>query len=178
MVAAATVAADILKGDMRFTIGIAFALSLATVEPQLPLGTSGFTRAAQALPGAAPAQRPRSVWDGVYTISQAKRGSTHTERCSSCHGFDLEGDTAPTLIGPAFTGIWNGRTLGDLFERIEANFKASGGDQGADDPELLRQQAADFLAFVLLENQFPSGPGELPAALETLRQIGFLSSRP
>ena len=33
------------------------------------------------------AQASRSVWDGVYTDEQAKRGQTlYGKECSSCHG--------------------------------------------------------------------------------------------
>ncbi len=39
------------------------------------------------------AQASRSVWDGVYTDAQAKRGQALFEQnCVSCHGPALEGD--------------------------------------------------------------------------------------
>src|SRR5260370_10887474 len=46
----------------------------------------------------------RSVWDGVYTDQQAKRGEPkYRENCADCHGDDLEGDAeAPALSGATF----------------------------------------------------------------------------
>ena len=50
-----------------------------------------------------------SVWDGVYTEEQAKRGETiYYERCAVCHGAQLEGgDMTLTLVGGLFTSTWN-----------------------------------------------------------------------
>jgi len=47
------------------------------------------------------AQASRSVWDGVYTDAQARRGQALFEQnCVSCHGPALEGDgEAPPLSG-------------------------------------------------------------------------------
>ena len=69
------------------------------------------------------AQEPapsRSVWDGVYTEEQSKRGETvYQKECASCHGASLGGgESAPPLTGGAFLSNWNGLTLGDLFDRI------------------------------------------------------------
>jgi mono/diheme cytochrome c family protein len=62
----------------------------------------------------------RSVWDGVYTDAQAKRGQgLYNQHCASCHGDQLTGgEMAPPLAGGEFLSNWNGLTLGDLFERI------------------------------------------------------------
>ena len=65
------------------------------------------------------AQTSRSVWEGVYTVEQARRGSlshSYQAECASCHGTDLTGgDSAPPLMGGEFTFDWNGLTIGDLF---------------------------------------------------------------
>ena len=43
-------------------------------------------------------QASRSVWDGVYTEAQAKRGEAlFAENCVTCHGPALEGDGSPTF---------------------------------------------------------------------------------
>src|SRR6266478_2954271 len=62
----------------------------------------------------------RSVWDGVYTDQQAKRGEPkYRENCADCHGDDLEGDAeAPALSGATFQTNWEGLPLGSLFQRI------------------------------------------------------------
>src|SRR5258708_14374745 len=62
----------------------------------------------------------RSVWDGVYTEAQAKRGQPlYNQQCSSCHGDLLTGgEMAPPLAGGDFLANWTALTMGDLFERI------------------------------------------------------------
>src|SRR4249920_3323096 len=65
------------------------------------------------------AQETRSVWDGVYTEEQAKRGAVlFNAECASCHGSTGEGgEMAPALAGPSFTANYDGLTVGDLFDR-------------------------------------------------------------
>jgi cytochrome c len=113
------------------------------------------------------AQTSRSVWDGVYTYEQAKRGAAlYATECASCHGGALNGgESAPPLTGGEFFSNWNGLTLGDLFERIRVSMPA-------DNPgKLSREHDADILAFMLSVNQFPEGKTELEHRTEALRQI-------
>jgi mono/diheme cytochrome c family protein len=116
----------------------------------------------------------RSVWDGVYTAEQAKRGETlYANNCASCHGSALGGgESAPPLAGGEFFANWNGLTLGDLFDRIRVSMPA-------DRPgKLSREQNADVLAFMLSVNQFPSGKTELEHQSEVLKQIRFEAEKP
>jgi len=101
----------------------------------------------------------RSVWDGVYTDEQAKRGAPlYSQYCASCHGPDLTGgEMAPALVAGDFTSEWNGLTLGDLFERMRTSMPQN--DPGG----LSRQQNADILAYMLSSNKFPAGTTELGA---------------
>ena len=118
-------------------------------------------------------QEPRSVWDGVYTKDQAKRGgSFYLQECSNCHGQELQGaDMTPALTGLAFTANWDGLTLGDLFERIRITMPA-------DRPgSLARQQIADILAYLLIVNKFPDGETELPREVQALKQILFQANK-
>ena len=121
------------------------------------------------------AQTPaRSVWDGIYTPEQAKRGSAlYAKECGSCHGTELTGgESAPPLAGGDFLSNWNGLTVGDLFERIRVSMPA-------DRPgRLSREQDADVLAYILSFNQFPSGKTELERQTEALKQIRFESTKP
>jgi S-disulfanyl-L-cysteine oxidoreductase SoxD len=115
------------------------------------------------------AQSARSVWDGVYTEDQAKRGAgVYTKECASCHGADLNGgESAPPLVGGTFLSNWNTLTVGDLFERIRESMPQ-------DNPgRLSRQQDADVLAFMLQANEFPTGKTELDKQTEVLKLIGF-----
>jgi len=120
------------------------------------------------------AQESRSVWDGVFTEEQTKRGGGfYRQSCANCHGDGLEGaDTSPALVGGAFTSNWNGLTLADLFERIRISMPA-------DRPGTMgRQQIADILAFILSSNEFPAGETELPREVQALKQIVFKASKP
>jgi len=49
----------------------------------------------------APDAASRSVWDGVYTEEQAKRGEPiYKKECAACHGDMLTGgESAPPLTG-------------------------------------------------------------------------------
>ena len=115
------------------------------------------------------AQAPRSLWDGVYTQEQAKRGeSAYVERCARCHGADLSsGDSVPPLVGAQFLSTWNTKTVGDLFDRIRTTMPV-------DKPGSIgRQQGSDIVAYVLSVNKFPSGNTELGTQTELLKQIQF-----
>jgi S-disulfanyl-L-cysteine oxidoreductase SoxD len=116
----------------------------------------------------------RSVWDGVYTAEQSKRGETlYANNCASCHGSALGGgESAPPLSGGEFFANWSGLTLGDLFDRIRVSMPA-------DRPgKLTREQNADILAFILNVNQFPAGTTELDHRSEVLKQIKFEAEKP
>ena len=108
-----------------------------------------------------------SVWDGVFTEDQVKRGAAAYQReCSSCHGSALEGgDMTPPLVGGGFTSNWNDLTVGDLFERIRLTMPLDGPGK------LSRQQNVDVIAYVLKTNAWPSGTTELPADAAALKQI-------
>ena len=115
----------------------------------------------------------RTVWDGVYTGDQAKRGeAAYVEACSNCHGRTLEGaDMTPALTGGAFMANWDGLTVGDLFDRIRISMPA-------DRPgSLSRQEDVDVIAYILRFNQFPAGTEELPREVLALKQILFKASR-
>jgi hypothetical protein len=122
-----------------------------------------------------PAQsESRSVWDGVYSEDQAKRGEQLFQKgCASCHGETLHGaGEAPPLAGARFTSNWNGLPLGDLFERIRRTMPQ-------DNPGRIgRQNKIDILAYILSFNKFPAGNTDLPRQPEFLRDIRFEASKP
>ena len=117
---------------------------------------------------------PRSVWDGVYTEEQSKRGEPiYQKECAVCHGAMLTGgESAPPLSGGAFLSNWNGLTLGDLFDRIRKTMPQTAPGR------LTRQQDADILAFMLSVNKFPAGKTELYKQSEMLKEIRFESEKP
>ena len=115
-----------------------------------------------------------SVWDGVYTAEQTRRGeASYLQACAGCHGTALEGgDMTPPLVGGAFTSNWNDLTVGDLFERIRTTMPL-------DNPgRLSRTQTADVIAFVLKANDWPAGATELPADSPALKQIRIVAVKP
>jgi mono/diheme cytochrome c family protein len=121
------------------------------------------------------AQPPtKSVWEGVYTEEQAKRGAPmYSEFCASCHGPELMGgEMAPPLATGDFLSGWDGLTLGDLFERIRISMpqNAPGSLSG--------QQNADILAFVLSANKYPTGDTELSNQGMILKTIKFEAKKP
>ena len=109
--------------------------------------------------------QPATIWDGVYTDEQARRGAEqYSARCASCHAADLRGNSnAPGLLGMAFMFLWEGRTLGELYTKMR-------NEMPTDQPGSLSAGTyADLLAFILKSNDFPSGDQELastPQALE------------
>ena len=110
---------------------------------------------------------PRSIWTGVYSAAQAKRGAAfYADTCVRCHGDDLTGvDDAAPLVGATFLSRWNGQTMADLLEQTQKSMPK-------DDPRTLtRQQYVDMLAYLLKANAYPAGETELPREIEALKQI-------
>jgi len=123
----------------------------------------------------AQAAATHSVWDGVYTEEQAKRGEPkYHDYCADCHGDDLEGDAeAPALSGATFQTNWEGLPLGSLFQRIRRDMPLNK-YVGTLSPSV----NADILAYILKVNRFPPGSAELSHASEILNQIRFESAKP
>jgi quinoprotein glucose dehydrogenase len=156
---------------MRIEIQAAAVITIATIGALW--GWPGRRTAYGQDSAGSPAQQ-RSIWDGVYTKEQAKRGDEPYHRqCASCHGETLGGgEAAPPLAGGEFLSNWNGLTLGDLFERIRISMPQ-------DHPgKLSREQNADILSYILSANKFPSGKRELPHQTELLKEIRFEASKP
>jgi cytochrome c len=101
----------------------------------------------------------RSARDGVFSAAQAARGKAqYVQNCVVCHGDNLGGDggRVPELVGDQFLTNWGGgKTLDELFARVQ--FRSP-----EDSPRSLTDPVyVDIVAFILQENEFPSGPGEL-----------------
>jgi cytochrome c len=119
------------------------------------------------------AQSTRSVWDGVYTDEQAKRGQPiYARACASCHSADLTGgESAPPLTGGQFMSNWDGLTADQLFKRIKDSMpqNAPGSLSG--------QENADILAYMFQVNGFPVGKMELAHQAEALTGIMLESQK-
>jgi len=137
----------------------------------LPLGVA-------ALCLVAAAQEPpsrQSVWDGVYTDDQARRGeSQYGRNCEACHGADLSGDPVkevPSLVFDAFLTQWGDRTVKDLFDAVKRSMPR-------DNPGGLNARAyVDVIAYILQSNKIPSGMRELSLNPDALGQIVIEKSK-
>ena len=149
-----------------------------TEAPKRPISHTRLQRAIYLVTVAAgtllvSAQSGKSVWDGIFSEEQARRGEVaYRQYCANCHGVGLEGgDMTPPLVGGAFTSNWNDLTVGDLFERIRVTMPL-------DDPgKLSRQQNVDVIAFVLKTNAWPAGSTELAPEPGALKQVRIEASK-
>ncbi len=117
------------------------------------------------------AQDARAIWSGVYSSEQANRGeAVYTEACIACHGQDLGGNSnSPGLKGMGFMFLWEGKTLGEFFEKIRSEMPT---DRPA---QLPMQNYADVVAYILQENEFPAGSVELPIDVGVLNSISIVA---
>ena len=116
----------------------------------------------------------RSVWDGVYTASQAIRGELeYAAACTLCHLEDLTGDgVAPTLVGTTFLERWDDQSVNDLYATIRSTMPQA-------TPFGLSAQAyIDMVAFLLRYNGYPYGGEELEPDGPTLEEITIQAERP
>lgn len=128
---------------------------------------------------AASADTTSSIWDGVFTAAQAKRGATaYTGPCSHCHGYRLDGApddpdmfSTPPLAGMKFLRDWDGRSLAALFEYTRATMPEN-------NPSYLSaREYADIVAYMLSASGVPAGQDELDADTGRLARIA-IRSRP
>jgi S-disulfanyl-L-cysteine oxidoreductase SoxD len=119
------------------------------------------------------AQAGKTVWDGVYSDEQSKRGQDLSKAsCVTCHGEELAGsDLAPALKGDDFKAVWAGRTAAELFEKIQTTMPA---DRVG---TLKPPQSADLVAFILKLNEYPVGSSELASEMPALQQIKITSKK-
>lgn len=120
------------------------------------------------------AQEQKTIWDGVYTEEQAKRGAeVYAQKCAMCHGDGLGGvESAPALTGPAFYANWEGETLNALFERMRTSMPQ-------DSPgSISRAQNADIVAHMLKVGGYPAGTTPLDGQAGALSGIRILTYKP
>jgi mono/diheme cytochrome c family protein len=127
----------------------------------------GVSSQAAAGPSRAQAAASKSVWEGVYTADQSKKGQEiASANCVVCHGDSVAGsDLAPALLGEDFRGAWRDRTVGELFEKIQTTMPA-------DRPGTLTgPQVAELIAYIFRLNEFPAGDAALATAAAQLNNI-------
>ena len=114
-------------------------------------------------PGGTSERAARTVWDGVFTDTQAQRGrGFYAEHCASCHGANLEGAEHRALKGDRFWATWQDTTVDRLLTHVSTNMPHS--EDGSLKGTLGARVYADIVAHILSTNQFPAGTIELTEA--------------
>jgi S-disulfanyl-L-cysteine oxidoreductase SoxD len=128
------------------------------------------------------AQTPegRTVWDGIYTDAQARRGaSVYNSECSYCHKDDLTGGffdggagqatplAGPRAFGSSFGERWNDTTVGEMVATIASTMPQQ------KPASLTLQQYVDVVSYLLSKNGIPGGSSELSPDVEALGQIAI-----
>jgi len=112
----------------------------------------------------------RSVWDGVYTDAQARRGrGFYVEHCAMCHGASLDGAEYRALRGERFWIAWQETTVDYLLDKVTTTMPHS--EDGSLKGTLGAHVYADIAAHMLQANGFPAGGTELSAASSAGIQI-------
>ena len=111
----------------------------------------------------------RKVWDGVYSADQARRGKTEFDQtCSRCHNLALIGsERGPAIKGPAFLSHWDKGSVADLFIKIRDTMPEGGPGTLSDETKI------DILSYILQQNDFPAGAGELKKDVSSLDDIAL-----
>ena len=114
-----------------------------------------------------PTPTETTIWDGVYTDEQARRGQRLYEReCAECHLDDLMGDgVAPALIGRSFFFRWGDLSIADMVVAIRTTMP-----EGAP-ASLSAAGYVDISAYLLAKSAVPSGGTELPIDMDDLVDI-------
>jgi mono/diheme cytochrome c family protein len=114
------------------------------------------TETASAQGAAEPRPAPaRTVWDGVYNLTQAARGETaYNVHCASCHRDDLTGYEG-LLRGQRFMDKYREASVDLLFQKTKTTMPRNAAGTLSD------QTYVDIVSYVLKANEFPPGAGEL-----------------
>lgn len=128
--------------------------------------------ACAAAAAAAQPVKPVSVWSGVYTAAQNKRGEElHAAACVMCHGPRLNGASQPEMPpSPAIARApllrkWSGQSVAALFVYVRHTMPP-------DAPGTLTdQQCIDAIAHMLAVSGMPPGDKELPVDPKALANI-------
>jgi mono/diheme cytochrome c family protein len=151
--------ADDIKADI-----LAYIMSMNG----MPAGNGELKADVRALEGIKIAKK--TTWDGVFTEAQAERGKQNflTGRCGGCHKLDLTGDRGPALKGDDFLAHWENGSVVTLFDKIRETMPPNSPNETTDDAKI------DIVAYLLQQNGYPAGKGELRAEAENLGIIDLV----
>ncbi len=119
----------------------------------------------------------KTVLDGVFSEAQAKRGeAAYAANCGLCHGADLEGISAPELIGTHFLERWREDMLDTIYNYIKDNMPQG---RAPDAPRIPDTDYLDILTHILNVNGFRAGASDLTADLvERVMLVGKNGPQP
>jgi len=93
---------------------------------------------------------------GFFTSAQLSQGRwEYSQKCSVCHGAQLQGGGAPALKGRLFNDQWSSKTLKDFYNYVHSNMPLGQGG------ELNSQEYADIVSYVLAQSGLPTGDEKL-----------------
>src|SRR5215831_11854208 len=115
----------------------------------------------------------QTVWDGVYTTDQAKRGeAAYSQYCLRCHKADLLGIEG-AMRGDPFMERRREDNLETLFLDMKATMPR--GNPGG----LPDQTYTDIISYLLQNNDMPGGATELkPNSLQKIQLVGKAGPKP
>src|SRR5262249_2847217 len=104
----------------------------------------------------------RTIWDGIYTQTQAESGAELMAQCRGCHGNDFGGGQAPALRGAKWLDYWREDTLDSMYLLIKESMPPRANSI------MTESQALSVVAYILQANNLPTGASplsisELPA---------------
>jgi mono/diheme cytochrome c family protein len=119
-----------------------------------------------------PGDKKVSVWGGVYTAAQSKRGETfYSSACAQCHGLRLNGagqpdqPPSPAIARAGFLRKWSGQTVAAPFTYVRHKMPS-------DNPGAFNDQdSIDAVAHMFAVSNLPAGDKELPFDLKVLDYI-------
>jgi cytochrome c len=131
-----------------------------------------------ALGAAAAPPQNATVWDGIYSGAQARRGEEVYKRsCGYCHRDDLSGGffdngvgRTPALAGPrafdsSFVERWKNMTMAEMVATVAATMPQQ-------EPASLSAQAyVDVVCYLLSKNDVRAGQTDLPTDVEALQHV-------
>jgi cytochrome c len=116
--------------------------------------------------------KPVSVWSGVYTAAQNKRGEeVHASSCVMCHGPRLNGagqpemPPSPAIARATFLRKFSGQPISTLFVIVRHTMPPDAPGTLSD------QQAIDAIAHMLAVSDMPPGNSELLPDVKVLTNI-------
>ena len=103
----------------------------------------------------------------AYTLEQAAAGKiAYDAHCAVCHGQELsDGEFGPPLKGRAFSQLWSGRSIADLFVVTATTMPV------ATPRSLADETYAEILAYMLQHNGISAGADALAASPQALSSV-------